>query len=512
VHYHCYYSLLLLLLRPTSLARVLEQITGSHLLLQKGTKLLKISPAEREITKGLTMSLQNEYPRPDPEDEDDAPSSHVNEQPPYEHEQQQHHQPFSYPPYQPPGSGRSSKSSSRNMTDYEQQQQPMEGDWRQKLQLEQQMMMMGGGRGLVGHGVGGRGPSYSQNYATASMESGGGMGGGGGGGGRMVNDHSDVLNNTAEYGGGGGVGGDDTMAGMNRSEMEAELSKMQAENDNLMRLIASRQQHEGGNDARMMLQQHQQQGGRSGGANLNSNLPPASAGYHGGGGANSSDMSSLMGGMNSAAAMRGAGSGSGRDMRNMMAASAAAGMNMNSMNGMIPYPSMMAGSNRMNMNMMHLNAYPPNAMMPSSQLNMMSILPAIRDTHGDTEDPNWEDRYHELLRFKGEYGHTRVPARYKTNPKLGRWVMTQRRQFTVLMKGLPSALTTERMNRLNEIGFIWGLRSDPVTMWNRKFAELKAYKREYGNCLVPQRYQREFCDVVTYLLCFTLCSFPFSKT
>jgi hypothetical protein len=191
----------------------------------------------------------------------------------------------------------------------------------------------------------------------------------------------------------------------------------------------------------------------------------------------------------------------------MMAASAAAGMGMNSMNGMIPYPSMMAGANRMNMNMMHLNAYPSNAMMlnsmggrsnnmtsssPSSQLNMMSILPAIRDTHGDTEDPNWEDRYHELLRFKGEYGHTRVPARYKTNPQLGRWVMTQRRQFTVLMKGLPSALTTERMNRLNEIGFIWGLRSDPVTMWNRKFAELKAYKREYGNCLVPQRYQREF--------------------
>ena len=452
------------------------------------------------------MSLQKEYPRPDPDDDDGkaSPSSHVKE--PHE----QHHQPFSYPPYQPPGAGRSSKSISRDMTD---EQQPMEGDWRQRLQLEQQMMMMGGGRGL-GHGMGG-GPSYSQNYATASMESGGGMGGGGGGG-RMVSD-SDIMNNTAEYGrGGGGVGGDDTMAGMNRSEMEAELRKMQAENDNLMRLIASRQQHEGryhgGNndDARfnpsMMIQQHQQQGGRSGGADLNSNtLPPAAAGYHGG--ANSSDMSSHMGGMNSAAAM-GGGSGGGRGMPNsMMAASAAAGMGMNSMNGMIPYPSMMAGANRMNMNMMHLNAYPPNAMMlnsmggrsnnmtsssPSSQLNMMSILPAIRDTHGDTEDPNWEDRYHELLRFKGEYGHTRVPARYKTNPKLGRWVMTQRRQFTVLMKGMPSALTTERMNRLNEIGFIWGLRSDPVTMWNRKFAELKAYKREYGNCLVPQRYQREF--------------------
>lgn len=443
------------------------------------------------------MSLQRGSTRPDPEDDEDVGEA-SNE--PHDHEQ--HHQSFSYPPYQPPGAGRPSKSS-RDMTPLTDDGAPlqMEGDWRQKLQLEQQMMMMGGRRGL-GHGMGmGGGQSNSQNYATA-MESGGGPGMGGGG--RMISE-GDVMNNTAEYGG-GGVGGDyDSMAGMNRVEMEAELRKMQAENDNLMRLIASRQQHEGGNSPSMMLQQHhQQQGGRSGGANLNSNtLPSAGAGYHGGGGANSSDMSSLMGGMNSAAAM-GGGSGGGRGM--MMAAPAAAGMNMNSMNGMMPYPSMMAGANRMNMNMMHLNAYPPNAMVlnpmggnkpsPSSQLNMMSILPAIRDSHGDTEDPNWEDRYHELLRFKSEYGHTRVPARYKTNPKLGRWVMTQRRQFTVLMKGLPSALTTERMNRLNEIGFIWGLRSDPVTMWNRKFAELKAYKREYGNCLVPQRYQREFCDIV----------------
>ena len=107
------------------------------------------------------------------------------------------------------------------------------------------------------------------------------------------------------------------------------------------------------------------------------------------------------------------------------------------------------------------------------------------------EEPNWEERYSELKQFKHEHGHTRVQARYKPNPKLGRWVMTQRRQFTVLMQGFPSALTTERMNRLNDVGFVWALRADPVTTWNRKFGELKGYKRLFGNCMVPQRYQRE---------------------
>ena len=82
--------------------------------------------------------------------------------------------------------------------------------------------------------------------------------------------------------------------------------------------------------------------------------------------------------------------------------------------------------------------------------------------------------------------------------------MTQRRQFTVLMQGFPSALTTERMNRLNEIGFVWALRADPVTMWNRKFGELKAYKKLFGNCMVPQRYQREL--LLIGCLCLLLCT------
>eukprot|EP00584_Thalassiosira_punctigera_P006730 CAMPEP_0172542832 /NCGR_PEP_ID=MMETSP1067-20121228/13364_1 /TAXON_ID=265564 ORGANISM="Thalassiosira punctigera, Strain Tpunct2005C2" /NCGR_SAMPLE_ID=MMETSP1067 /ASSEMBLY_ACC=CAM_ASM_000444 /LENGTH=62 /DNA_ID=CAMNT_0013329135 /DNA_START=18 /DNA_END=202 /DNA_ORIENTATION=- len=62
--------------------------------------------------------------------------------------------------------------------------------------------------------------------------------------------------------------------------------------------------------------------------------------------------------------------------------------------------------------------------------------------------------------------------------------MTQRRQFTVLMQGLPSALTAERIRRLESLGFTWSVRPEPASTWNRRFQELKAYNAAHSNCLV----------------------------
>ena len=146
------------------------------------------------------------------------------------------------------------------------------------------------------------------------------------------------------------------------------------------------------------------------------------------------------------------------------------------------------------------------------------------------EDPGWEEQFKSLRTYQMQFGNCKVPARFKANPKLGRWVMTQRRQFTLLMQGFPSALTADRIRRLESIGFTWTVRPEPVTTWNTKFQELKgklsfmqyvcshlvytlssslcrvnvkliyflnliiiliytAYKATYGNCMVPQRYQ-----------------------
>jgi len=369
-----------------------------------------------------------------------------------------------------------------------------EGDWLQKLQLEQNNangmlsnmgMPSNNFRGDVKYGFGG------DNNSTAAAG--------------MANNSGNSASASAEGGG--------ATSSSEREQMVAELRKMQAENEDLIRLISSRQQQQqqlggsggsgggsGGtngsiNPMMMMQQQHQKVGGE--GDNNHNQLKSGgkSEGQSKSAAGGSSTALSPTGGMNmnSAAAVMGGMMGMNNNINMMMmpySTMMGGGMNhhdMMNLNNMMPYstmthPSMSTNTTNNNNNMM----LPPSK---STTTNNNNNSKAQKITIETSEDPNWEERYHELQLFKSEHGHTRVPARYKSNPKLGRWVMTQRRQFTVLMQGFPSALTTERMNRLNEIGFVWALRADPVTMWNRKFGELKAYKRLFGNCMVPQRYQ-----------------------
>jgi hypothetical protein len=65
---------------------------------------------------------------------------------------------------------------------------------------------------------------------------------------------------------------------------------------------------------------------------------------------------------------------------------------------------------------------------------------------GLQERKDWEERYWQLLNYKQVHGHCRVP---RQNPSLGRWVENQRQFYR---KG---ALKRDRIDKLNEIGFIW---------------------------------------------------------
>ena len=53
-----------------------------------------------------------------------------------------------------------------------------------------------------------------------------------------------------------------------------------------------------------------------------------------------------------------------------------------------------------------------------------------------------------------------------------------------LAKPAPGRLTDERIQRLENLGFVWSLRDD----WMKHFEELKLYKQEFGHCNVPARY------------------------
>jgi len=73
--------------------------------------------------------------------------------------------------------------------------------------------------------------------------------------------------------------------------------------------------------------------------------------------------------------------------------------------------------------------------------------------------PEWEARFSELLDYKRKHGDCKVPQHYKENKALGKWVAKQREQHKLLKKGQHSFLTPYRLEKLNNVGFVWSVRA-----------------------------------------------------
>jgi len=97
---------------------------------------------------------------------------------------------------------------------------------------------------------------------------------------------------------------------------------------------------------------------------------------------------------------------------------------------------------------------------------------------------SWDKRLEELVAFKEEFNHFKVPQHYKPSPQLANWVNTQRTQYKLFMDNKPSLMTTERMVRLNSINFDWKRH----VSWETMFQELVKFKDEFGHCKVPREY------------------------
>jgi len=99
-------------------------------------------------------------------------------------------------------------------------------------------------------------------------------------------------------------------------------------------------------------------------------------------------------------------------------------------------------------------------------------------------DERWQLRYNELVAYKKEHKNCLVPQVYKENEPLGRWVVRQRLLWR------DGTLREDRMKLLDKIGFEFdrGARidDDRCDLWQLRYDELVAYKKEHGDCLVPK--------------------------
>jgi superfamily II DNA or RNA helicase len=90
----------------------------------------------------------------------------------------------------------------------------------------------------------------------------------------------------------------------------------------------------------------------------------------------------------------------------------------------------------------------------------------------------WDEKFTELLNFKFLEGHTNVSR--DDNPALGRWVTRQRTN--------KASTSTERIQRLDEIGFIWDLKD---SIWELKYQKLKKYVSREGHCRPLRNYKED---------------------
>ena len=85
---------------------------------------------------------------------------------------------------------------------------------------------------------------------------------------------------------------------------------------------------------------------------------------------------------------------------------------------------------------------------------------ANADTSGGANKhaAKWEENFAELLEYKRTHGDCLVKYNYEANPKLARWVDRQRYWYKLMTSGKKSQMTQERVQKLQEAGFVFSLR------------------------------------------------------
>jgi len=112
----------------------------------------------------------------------------------------------------------------------------------------------------------------------------------------------------------------------------------------------------------------------------------------------------------------------------------------------------------------------------------------VRDNKiSNKNDIKWHEMFEDLKDYKATYGDCIVPRGFCINVRLASWVAEQRKQYNLMQSGNHTHITQERIDLLNSIGFAW---SAPEAAWRRHFNDLKNYKEEHGNCLVPMHYEK----------------------
>ena len=124
--------------------------------------------------------------------------------------------------------------------------------------------------------------------------------------------------------------------------------------------------------------------------------------------------------------------------------------------------------------------------LPQEKIEMLNAIGFVLDKN----EANWMEAYQELVKFKNEFGHCKVTGKYNGNLSLMAWVKRQRKLNNERKAGKQTALTPERIDLLDGLGFDWvgggGVKINSDKKWNDRFHELKHFHQNNGHCLVDK--------------------------
>jgi hypothetical protein len=104
----------------------------------------------------------------------------------------------------------------------------------------------------------------------------------------------------------------------------------------------------------------------------------------------------------------------------------------------------------------------------------------------DPHETAWCKMYQQLLKYREEHGHCRVPHSWPNNTSLAHWVQTER------LSQKQNKIEPSRLARLNAIRFTWSKprrqNNRELQLWAENYEKLEAFKSEFGHCHVPITY------------------------
>lgn len=134
-------------------------------------------------------------------------------------------------------------------------------------------------------------------------------------------------------------------------------------------------------------------------------------------------------------------------------------------------------------------------------------LEAIGFSWYRSHETAWNLKYQQLQQYHQKHGHCHVPQPQPSHPshpshpppatathasstsdsmelthELGNWCMNQRREYKKWQQGQSTALDTERIQKLEQLGFVWNVKE---YKWNIMYQRLVQFQNQHGHVKIP---------------------------